>query len=658
MSADFVFGSALTVALFAVALLTAGGVDPAPNTWTEIVLTLIGAGLGIAALVSCAPARAWGLVTLLLFAVLAALTAASVLWSVQPENSWVEAGRTASYLAAFGGALALARFVPARWPAVVGAIAAVAALISLFALLVKVFPETLDPNETFGRLRAPFDYFNATGLIGALGLPACLWAGARREPTRVLRALSVPAIAILGTVIVLSYSRGALLVTVLGVAVWFAVVPLRLRGAVVLAAGLAGAVVLSGYALTTHALTHDLVPLQSRTSAGHGFGVVLVVVLALLTAGGYACALAMDRVPVAADTRRRVGIALLVVVALIPAAGVVALAASSRGLTGEVSHLVSKLTNANSGATNAPGRLIQLGNSRGRYWNEGLKVGEHALLKGTGALGYGTAVTRYTTDANTVSHAHSYVIETFADFGLIGVAVSLALLVAWMGAVRRTLAGSGSPEHAAERAGLLTLLCVVIVFGAHSAIDWTWFIPGTAIPALVCAGWLAGRGPIAAPVGRSESRRRLLDSPGVGAVALTVVTLTLLGTWEIWQPLRSADDQSAATAALEHGDSNAAIADARTAADVDPVDVEPLWQLAAIYSGRGDNLAARRELQSATARQPENPQTWLQLGEFELQVHQPRRALRSLRRAVALDQGSAEAAAALAEAQRQAGVRG
>jgi cytochrome c-type biogenesis protein CcmH/NrfG len=196
----------------------------------------------------------------------------------------------------------------------------------------------------------------------------------------------------------------------------------------------------------------------------------------------------------------------------------------------------------------------------------------------------------------------------------------------------------------------------VIVFGLHSAIDWTWFIPGTAIPALVCAGWLAGRGPIAAPIGRSGARRRLLDSPGVGAIALALVTLTLLYAWEIWQPLRSADDQAAAAAALQRGDANAAIADARTAAGVDPVDVASLWQLAAIYSGRGDNAGARRELQSATARQPQNPETWLQLGEFELQVHEPSRALGPLRRAAMLDQGSAEAAAALAQARQQAGA--
>ena len=64
-----------------------------------------------------------------------------------------------------------------------------------------------------------------------------MWAGARREPAPALRALSVPAIAILIPALLLSYSRGALIVGVIGIAFWFALVPLRLRGAAILTAG-------------------------------------------------------------------------------------------------------------------------------------------------------------------------------------------------------------------------------------------------------------------------------------------------------------------------------------------------------------------------------------------------------------------------------------
>src|SRR4029077_1766086 len=129
--------------------------------------------------------------------------------------------------------------------------------------------------------------------------------------------------------------------------------------------------------------------------------------------------------------------------------------------------------------------------------------------------GYGTAVTRYTTNERVVAHAHSYVVETFADFGLIGLAVMVAMLVAWAIAAWRPLARPPNARQVTalgdERAGMLTMLAVVVVFGAHSAIDWTCFVPGTPIPALLCAGWLAGRGPLTEPVG-TRARRSL--SPG------------------------------------------------------------------------------------------------------------------------------------------------
>ena len=218
-------------------------------------------------------------------------------------------------------------------------------------------------------------------------------------------------------------------------------------------------------------------------------------------------------------TRRRIGTALVLLVGLVPVAGVVALAASSRGLTGQVSHIWHTLTNQNGVVGNEPGRLVQLSNSRPHYWGEALKVGEHHLLAGVGAVGFSTAQGQYTSGVwsgrdGHVDHAHGYLLQTFADFGLIGLLLTLALLVAWAIAAGRSLglrrplrlAALRAPptEHAAEHAGLLTLAAVVLIFGLHSLIDWTWFIPGTAVLALVCAGWLAGRGPARAP-GRPPS---------------------------------------------------------------------------------------------------------------------------------------------------------
>ncbi len=663
-SVDAALGLSLAAGLVVLAFVTTGGLTPAPgsldlgpNTWAEIALTVLGAGLCIAALLLTAPGRMWGGATFCLFCALALLTAASIVWSVQPDYSWLSANQTLAYLAAFAGAIALARVMPERWPALVGAIAVLATVLSGYALLVKIFPGTLDAGQTLGRLQAPFGYWNAIGLIAAFGLPPCLWAGAQRDRGPARRALTVPAIAVLIAVIVLSYSRSAVLVAVLGVGCWLAIVPLRLRAVIVLALGAVGAAALAGWALATPAFTSDNVALPARTTAGHTFGLVLVLTLVLLTLVGLAAAFAMDRIEVSAPIRRRVGTALIVLAALVPLAGVAAVAASSRGLTGELSHVWSSLTSTSTVVSDNPGRLLQLGSSRPRYWHDGLLVGQHNLLKGAGALGYSTARTRYTTDAFSVKHAHSYVIQTFADFGLIGVAISLALLIAWWIAARRTLGSrlgwaNLTPQQSAERSGLMTLLVVAIMFGIQSATDWTWFIPGVTIPALICAGWLAGRGPLTTTIGRPRERRPLTQRPAAGALATFLAAFALLAAWVIWQPLRSADADAAAASAAVHGDATAAFSGARSAAASDPLAVQPLFELSALYTSI-DPAAARAELMRAVRLQPANIDTWLQLGYYELQAHQLGQALAALSKALALNPTSVAAQSLISQARSE-----
>jgi hypothetical protein len=654
---NVILGLGLAAALTLITLVAGTGTALTANTWTQLGSILVGAALIVTLLVAGAHGRRWGLTTLVLFAAVTAFTAASIAWSVQPDNSWLEANRTLSYLAVFAGAIALARLFPERWPAVVGAVAVTAAVISLYALVIKVFPETFDKLGLYGRIYLPLGYWNAMGLVAALGAPACLWAGARPVQSRWLRALAVPAIAVLVTVVILSYSRSALLALVLGIGCWFACVPLRLRGALVLALGLLGAAVLAGWAESTKALTNDNVALASRSTAGHGFGVVLVIILAALTWAGLFATSRSDRTQLTPVVRRRIGTALIVLVALVPVLGVAGLAASSRGLTGEISHAWHSLTAQKYVLSDTKERIGSLESSRPRDWSEGITVARHALLAGVGAAGYGTARTRYTTNAFPVQHAHSYVIETFADFGLIGLALNLALLIAWAIAAARTVGvrpRDVPPERKAERAGLLTLACVVIVFGAHSAIDWTWFVPGTASVALVCAGWVAGRGPLTQPVGRHPHPRRLIQRPALGAATIAIVAITLLVAWVVIAPMRATQATNAAYGALERGDTRSAIADARSAAASDPLSIAPLGALAAAYNKVGEPQTARAELVKATQLQPQNPDTWLELGTYDLaQLRHPANALADFRKALALNLGSPDALAGIARASAQ-----
>jgi hypothetical protein len=645
-----ILGGAL---LAAVAFAAAGGNNLAPNTWVQVGLLACGAGLAVAAVLTGPRPGAAGTSAMLGFAALAALTYASIAWSVQPANSWLEANRTLSYLAAFSGALLLARMAPGGWRQLLGAVALASTVTCAYALLVKVFPGSLDANDPFGRLRAPLDYWNAVGLMAGLGIPPCLWAGARHGAGRWLRALTLPALAILTAALVLSLSRGALAVAVIGVAVWFLFAPLRLRSALILALGVAGGAPIAAWGIAHPGISSDNVAAATRIAAGHSFGLVILAALALATLAGLIVAAGVERVAPPAQLRRLIGTALVGLVALVPVAGLVALAESHRGFAGEVSHLWSRLTNTNGGASNQPGRLTRLSNSRAHYWSIALKIGAHHPLAGTGADGFATAQARYESGplaSAPVKNAHSYVMQTFADLGSLGLAVSLALLLAWALATARTFelggpgrrAGASRPPPAggvrAERTGLVALLAVVVTFGVHSLIDWTWFIPGVAVPALACAGWLAGRGPLSRPAkGRGARRRVLSRSPAAVAALAGIALATLVAIWFVVAPLRSAEAYSAAYSAALRGEGGLALADARRAAREDPFSIQPLFLLSTLYGRLGIPAAARAELIDAVHRQPANPQAWEQLGCYDLARHRPAAARPELRRALALE---------------------
>lgn len=654
--ADLIIGLLSAVGLAVLAGTATSGSDLPPNTWAEIALVIIAACLAATLIIRRTTITSWAAISLAAFAALALLTALSIAWSATPDLSWLEAARTTAYLAAFGAAMALARLLPDRWPVLLAVVGAAAVILTGWALVVKVFTLGAGGQPQYGRLLAPFGYWNATGLMAGMGMPALLWAGSRREGGRLLRALALPGLAVLGSVVILSYSRTALAATLVGLLVPLLFSRSRLRALLLLGLAVSGAAVISAWALGDSALTSDHAALATRRSADGSFGLVLVVAIVVLGAVGLGAAVTVDRITLSARVRRGVNAVLIGAVALMPLAVVAALAASSRGLTGEVSHVWGTLTSSQTTVGNKASRLVDLANSRPRYWHQALSVTDHHLLLGSGAGSFGTAHLRYPTATLTstnAQHAHSYVFETLSDLGLVGLAVSLGLLLSWAAAARRTL-GARTPASEPERDALWTLLGITLAFGVSSSFDWTWFYPGLAVTALFCAGWLAGRG--ISPGGRPApgvTRRPLGTRPGaIGSLTLLLVA-TIALAWGIWQPLHSSDAANAGISAMTSGHAGQAIADARTANSADPLSLEPLQELSAFYGATGDDAGERRELVKATTVQPQNPLPWSWLGSYELQRRQPRQAVAALHRAAALDITNAQTVQQLAQAERQ-----
>jgi len=431
----------IAAALCLVTFIAGGGLNLGPMTAVEIGLTVV-CGLAIAAAVVLTPAGrpAHGLWPAGLLLAFAALSALSVVWSVQPDASWQAASRLLVYSCVFGLAVLLARAAPRRWSAVLGGVLLASAIVCGYALLTKVFPNRLGSEQVayYARLREPYGYWNAIGLAAALGAIGCMWLGARRAGHALLSALAYPAMGLMLVTLMLAYSRGALAALILGLALWFCVVPLRLRGATVLIVGGLGASVVVAWDFSREVLTTDSATLAARIYAGHQLGVLLAAMLLVLLLAGAAIGFLSGRHAPSPLLRRRAGTLLLSlpVIAVIAFLGL--LTASHRGLFGSVSHGLGSLTNPNAAVpAESPGRLTAIGSARARYWKEALEVFKAHPLLGSGAEGYATARLRYRTAPLEVQQAHGFAVQTLADLGLVGLLLALALLAAWMAAAGR-----------------------------------------------------------------------------------------------------------------------------------------------------------------------------------------------------------------------------
>jgi hypothetical protein len=608
----------LTAGLAAIICLVAftaeGGLRVGRTTPAEIGL-ILGGGVSVCGALLLAPRRErfWGLGPLALLLALAVLTALSITWAATPSEAWLEANRTLAYTAVFAGAVALAHSVPGRWSAVVGAITLSAVVISAYAVLTKIFPGALNPDEIYARLREPFGYWNSVGLAAALGVPGCLWLATRRTGHQALNALAYPALGLLVLTMLLSFSRGAVLAAVLGAVFWIVTVPTRrLRAAAVLIAGGAGGVMMAAWAFGQSALTDDRVPVDLRNTAGLQLGLLVVVTLGLLTLIGLGVGFARaNRAPTQLE-RDRAGVALLVTLALAGLGGVVALSLGDKGLTGSISGRWHQLTDASAPLPrNDNSRLTSAGSVRARYWDEALRIFADNPGVGVGAGGYAVVRKRYRTADPAVRHAHGYVVQTLADLGLAGAAVSLALLA---------------------------------------------------------AGWLAGRGPLAArsraadPVTAAPAQRFAFADRLRGGIgerpraicAAVVAVLVLVTAWTVYQPQRADTLTQDALDTLATGNADRAREQARHAREINPLSLDPLYALWTIEASAGRNSAARAALERAVRLQPANPDPWVRLAEFELNtLKRPKVALTAIRPALYLDPRSSDAVAVFLAAQRK-----
>ena len=354
----------------------------------------------------------------------------------------------------------------------------------------------------------------------------------------------------------------------------------------------------------------------------------------VLLAAGLAIQRRAERRPLAEPTRRRIGIAALGSLAAVP---LVVLVGARVQRPRHRRHGLRPLARPHERAAtpqNDPGRLIETGERAHDLLGRARSTsGSEHEVAGAGAGSFAQAQLRFRNEPTQGRHAHGYVHQTLADLGLIGLAASLLGAVAWLlaaGTHARAWRGAASREPwTPERTGLIALALVAVVFGVHSALDWTWFVPAVAVTGLFCAGWVAGRGrcgagerarsPRPRTVRARRPARRRPARPRMRLARRRRGARRCAPRWRSPQPWRAdREGRRGARALPSEGDFAAARAAASGAGDINPLSAEPYFERAAIEDAAGNRRAAVSALEDAVQLEPASPEAWRRLGEYYL----------------------------------------
>jgi O-Antigen ligase len=566
------------LALTAGALFFGGGLGDSSLPWLGAAALLLALGL------FATQSTPSGLPALLPLAALAAWSAVTVDWSIEPDRSWSYANRAFVYLA-FAVVGALVGAEPRR---LLYGFAALLGAVCVWSLAGKVLPWLYEDYGRMARLRGPVGYWNSLSLLGDVALPIGLCLATRR---RVAGTLLVYGWLV---AIGLTYSRGGVIVAVIVVGLWMALSRAWLEAlSTLLAAGIPAAGALA-VAFSLPGLTSDGQAHVTRVREGLVFGAVLLVDAAI--------AAALTRFPLppaSAPALRRAGLGLLVVCV----AGAVAL-----GATRARSWWHSFTSPSSGEITNSSGHLLSSGsNFRWDWWTQAWRGWKTAPLKGTGAGSFGFTNLRYrSSDQDTAIEPHDLPVQFLSETGLVGLAL-FAVSVGWLVVRGRRRPG---PQ--------LALALALPAYFLHGLLDIDWDFAAVTAPVFLIAGALAVRAS-----GRPRPRAFTVVTASGAALA---VGSSLFAVWlgNRW------NDQAGNL--LQVNDARA-VQLAQRSRSVDPLSVQPLYTAALaeidLAAGlrhkdpagyRAANSLALGYYTKATEIQPDDADAWYSLGYYDYEV--------------------------------------
>lgn len=576
-------------------------------------------------------------------ALFAAWSGLSLAWSAAPDQTWTELNRALTYAVVLVLAILAGASHPRAVRLVADGLLAVVLLVTFYALGQKLVPGlhvagvlNLNRTQLAPRLQDPFGYWNALGLFIALGVPLALARAVGAERSRRARLAALLSVELMLLTIGLTYSRGAVLALVCGLAVAIALGRARLRSLMWLAAAAVAMAPSLAFGLASHDLTTVSVGLGSRELAGVELTAVLAISSAALWVGGEQLMELERAVHVGPERARRVGNALAGAVGVAIVAGVLVISVSSRGLTGTVSDAWHTFTRTQQATNYDPARLLSAdAANRWVWWREAAGAFSDRPLTGWGAGSFPVVHLLYRRNTISVQQPHSVPLQFLAETGIVGAllaACGLGLMIATGVRAVRLRGGAERLLCAALLAGLLT-------YAVHTLYDWDWDIPGVTLPAILLAGVLAG----------SAGRRQSSDPPpavrpaggatralGLAATTALLCVFALSGVVVSVAAGRASSAlvgaSSASRGTLRHD-----LATAESAARLDPLSDAGLLAAATISLHLGAPERARAYLLDAVRRDPEDVRTWEELVSTEVQLGDAANVVRAVQRVAELD---------------------
>jgi O-Antigen ligase len=512
----------------------------------------------------------------------------------------IEADRVLVYLGFFLAAFLIAQTDQRRQRFAEG-IAISVATIAVLALASRLLPDLLSVAEGDGtgpRLRYPLGYWNADGIVFAIAAASCLWMS-RHSLAGWLRWSAVAVLPSVLMALYFTYSRGGLLALAIACGCLIALSHDRLWLLGTLAVGAVGALPALIAAQERHSLADNLgnqaavdegLAVLAILVAGTALALALFAALRRLEGGGGRLAgraVELSRNPVV--LKRVAAVAAVFAIGATIAVGGRAwdqFTSPGTAFPDRPSEHFSDLSSAN----------------RDEFWRVALDAGGEEPVLGNGAGTYRFSWNELRSIRVPVRDAHSLYLQAFAELGVVGGLVVLAMVAAllWCGfAAWRAASGRWRELYA-------LLFAVQLAFAVGAGIDWFWQIP-------VVGGifFLASGALVAARCGQLSRARA--EGNGLGEqrhYGFTVAGLAIawLAALALIGPLLVNRELNQSRAAAAEGNLPVAIDRANTAQTIEPWAASPYIQLGLLAEEQGDYAGGVGRLTQAIEREDRN---WL-----------------------------------------------